>query len=278
MVELSNISFSFNRKTPLFENLTLSLQAGRNYGLFGLNGAGKTTLLNLMSGMLFPASGSCNIAGMEVRKRLPSVMSQLFIVPEQFELPPLTPERFTVNQKPFYPRFDSSEMEHLMHQFNIDPQKVLTQHSYGQRKKFLIAFSLAANTPLLLMDEPTNGLDIPSKSQFRKVMSETESARRCTFISTHQVRDLESIIDHMTVLHSGKIIFNQSVSDIAERLTFKKTAGVPPESLYSEETTDGYHTLFRRLKDEQGERVDLELLFNSIIQKTDSINHVFDNS
>src|SRR5690625_6100198 len=93
-------------------------------------------------------------------------------------------------------------MQHLLHQFNIDPQKVLTQHSYGQRKKFLIAFSLAANTPLLLMDEPTNGLDIPSKSQFRKVMSETESARRCTFISTHQVRDLESIIDHMTVLHS----------------------------------------------------------------------------
>src|SRR5690625_3718779 len=109
-------------------------------------------------------------------------------------------------------------------------------------------------------------------------MSETESARRCTFISTQQVRDLESIIDHMTVLHSGKIIFNQSVSDIAERLTLKKTAGVPPESLYSEETTDGYHTLLRRLKDEQGERVDSELLCNSIIQKTDSINHVFDNS
>src|SRR5690625_5729886 len=107
-------------------------------------------------------------------------------------------------------------MEHLMHQFNIDPQKVLTQHSYGQRKKFLIAFSRAANTPLLLMDEPTNGLDIPSKSQFRKGMSETESARRCTYISTHQVRDLASTIHHMTVFHSRKIINNQSVRDIAK--------------------------------------------------------------
>src|SRR5690625_7144505 len=110
MVELSNISFSFNRKTPLFQNLTLSLQAGRNYGLFGLNGAGKTTLLNLMSGMLFPASGSCNIAGMEVRKRLPSVMRQLCIAHEQCELSALTPEGFTVHQKDFFTRIDSSAM------------------------------------------------------------------------------------------------------------------------------------------------------------------------
>src|SRR5690625_7742901 len=97
-------------------------------------------------------------------------MSQLSIVPEQFDLPPLTPERFTANQKPFYPRFDSSEMEHLMRQFNIDPQKVLTQHSYGQRKKFLIAFSLAVNTPFMLIDITTNIIVITLNSTFRTVM------------------------------------------------------------------------------------------------------------
>ena len=277
MVQLSGISFAFNKKSPLFQDLSLSLQSGRTYGLFGLNGAGKTTLLNLISGMLFPASGSCTVDGEETHKRLPSVMSNLFIVPEQFELPPVKPKEFIAVHKPFYPRFNLSEMDHLMHRFIIDPEKILSQQSYGQRKKFLIAFALSTNTRLLLMDEPTNGLDIPSKSQFRKVMSQSETAHRCTVISTHQVRDLEAIIDHVTILHSGKIIFNQPVSVISDTLSFKKTEGVPPEVIYSEEIPGGFHIISRRLNDESQHPLDLELFFSSIILKTAAINHVFDN-
>lgn len=258
-------------------NLDLFLQPGRNYGLFGLNGAGKTTLLNLISGMLFPASGSCTFEGVETRKRLPSVMCNLFIVPEQFELPPVTPKEFIAVHHPFYPHFDLSEMDRLMQRFVIEPEKILTQQSYGQRKKFLIAFALSANTRLLLMDEPTNGLDIPSKSQFRAAMAQSESTHRCTVISTHQIRDLETIIDHITILHSGKIIFNQSADHLSQHLSFKKTEGVPPEAIYSEETPGGFHTISRRLSNEPQLPMDLELFFNSIIQKTDAINHVFDN-
>lgn len=278
MIQLSDISFAFDKRSTLFQNLNLSLQSGHTYGLFGLNGAGKTTLLNLISGMLFPAAGSCTFEGESTQKRLPSVMSNLFIVPEQFELPPVKPKEYIEIQQPFYPHFDVAEMERLMKDFIINSDKILTQHSYGQRKKFLIAFAISTNTQLLLMDEPTNGLDIPSKSQFRKVMAQAENRERCTVISTHQVRDLESIIDHITVLHSGQIIFNQPVDRISANLSFKKTEGVSPEVIYSEEIPGGFHTISRPLDNEPQLPVDLELLFNSIIQKTDAINHVFDNA
>lgn len=276
MVQLSDISFGFNKQVSLFQDLNLSLRYGHIYGLFGLNGAGKTTLLNLISGMLFPASGRCTMDGKETRKRLPSTLGDLFIVPEQFELPQVTPTEFINVHKSFYPRFDITEMESLMKSFIIDPHKVLHHHSYGQRKKFLIAFALSTNTRVLLLDEPTNGLDIPSKSQFRTVLSQTVNQHRCTVISTHQVRDLEAIIDHITILHAGKILFNRSAENISQRLTFKQSEGVPPEAIYSEESAGGFNVMLRKLQSESAGPIDLEIFFNAIIQKPEAVNHVFD--
>ena len=276
MITIEKLEFAFKKNQPLFADLNLELHAGRIYGLFGLNGAGKTTLLNHISGMLFPAKGECRIFGKPARDRLPETQSEIFIVPEQFDLPTVKPEIYIELHAPFYPRFDLEQAGSLMEQFNLDRDKVLSKQSYGQRKKFLISFALATNTKILLMDEPTNGLDIPSKSQFRKVMASFQLEDRCTVISTHQVRDLESLIDRLTVLHEGGIIFDQTVEAISRNLTFKKVSdGEQSEKIYGEEILGGEQIIKKRGSSEDDTHIDLEFLFNAVIQETESMNRAF---
>jgi len=275
MVSIQELSFAFKKGEPIFSGLNLDLQPGNIYGLFGLNGAGKTTLLNHITGMLFPENGRCNILGEPARKRRPEVLSEIFIVPEQFELPSITGFQYLDIHAPFYPRFDIELMTNMMKEFEINPRKKIPELSYGQQKKFLIAFAIATNCKLLLMDEPTNGLDIPSKSQFRKIQASLDNSSRCIVISTHQVRDLGAMIDHVTVIKDGKIIFNQPVEALQQRLTFKKIKSNATENyIYAEDTLGGMNAITPRKEHEETE-LDLELLFNGVIQHPERINLEF---
>ncbi len=276
MVSIKNLTYSFTKKTRLFDGLNLELATGSIYGLFGLNGAGKTTLLNHIAGMLFPKEGECLVAGQLSRERHPDTLSDIFLLPEQFECPPLTANEYSRVHAPFYPRFDEDYFRQAMNELLVEPDKLLTELSYGQRKKFLIAFALATRARLLLMDEPTNGLDIPSKSQFRKIMAGSDHSDRCIVISTHQVRDLESMIDHLTVLNDGKIIFNQNIIAISDKLNFEKMDEDDNRyHLYSEETFGGKNAILPKKPDSKETQVDLELLFNAVIQNPDLINRQF---
>lgn len=278
MISIKNISFAFKKGNPLFKDLSLELEAGKIYGLFGLNGAGKTTLLNHMSGMLFPSEGECTINGVAARERSPQMLSDLFVVPEQFTLPGMTGEEYTKIHAPFYPRFDKAQLEAVIKEFKVDTKAVLQQLSYGQQKKFLIAFALATNTRALLMDEPTNGLDIPSKSQFRRIVASLDYSDRCIVISTHQVRDLGNMIDQISIIKNGEIVFNHRLLDIQERLTFKKIRTEESQSyIYGEETLGGVQAICRAEtgNDEASGEIDLELLFNAIIEQTSVIQKEF---
>ena len=276
MVNIEKLTFAFKKSKPLFTGLDMKLEKGNTYGLFGLNGAGKTTLLNHISGMLFPESGVCTVNGSPVKERLPEVLSDLFILPEQFELPKMDALRYVDLFAPFYPNFDSAYMSEILSEFEIDTVKNLTELSYGQRKKFLIAFALASKAGLLLMDEPTNGLDIPSKSQFRRIMAASDNSDRCVVISTHQVRDLETLIDRITVLHNGSIIFDQTIQSIADKLAFIKLDRDDDRSkLYSEEILGGEAAICNRQESDRDTQIDLELLFNGIIQQTEQLNSAF---
>jgi ABC-2 type transport system ATP-binding protein len=276
MITINNLKFAFKKKEPLFKGLSMDLHPGRTYGLFGLNGAGKTTLLNHMCGLLFPEAGDCLLNGKPARERQPTGLNQLFVVPEQFDLPALKPDIFIELHAPFYPQFDLARAGELLHMFEVDREKLLTKQSYGQRKKFLISFALATNTPVLLMDEPTNGLDIPSKSQFRKVMASSENTERCTVISTHQVRDLDTLIDRVTVLHNGVIIFDKTIEEISENLLFKKTGeNQKEEFIYSEEILGGKRIISRRKSGDHDTMIDLEFLFSAVIDSPETMNRAF---
>lgn len=275
MVSIQNLSFAYKKGETLLSGLNLKLQKGKVYGLFGLNGVGKTTLLNNISGMLFPTSGECLLNGEETKLRAPETLNKLFIVPEQFDLPKLTGQKYIDLHHPFYPNYDDGLMQKISSEFEIDSSKKLTELSFGQRKKFLIAFAIATQTELLIFDEPTNGLDIPSKSQFRKIIASLDIESRCILISTHQVRDLGSMIDHMIVLKDESIVFNHDLEEIAKYLSIQKIEdNSSVEYIYGEEMLGNIHAIVPTTND-QSLNLDLELLFNGIIQKTNEINQQF---
>ena len=275
MISIQDLSFHYKQGSPLLSKVNLDLQSGKIYGLFGLNGVGKTTLLNNIAGMLFPKSGECLLNGESTKFRRPETMSELFVVPEQFDLPKLTGQKYIDLHAMFYPRFDLQLLENILSEFEIDKSKKLPELSFGQRKKFLIAFGISTQSELLLLDEPTNGLDIPSKSQFRKIVASLDAESRCILISTHQVRDLGSMIDHVLVLKDEKIVFNQSIEEIEKNLSIRKIApDKNQEYIYGEEVFGGIQAILPASVSES-EELDLEILFNGIIHKTDEINQKF---
>lgn len=275
MIEIKNLSFGYSKRISLFNQLDLSLKPGNIYGLLGKNGAGKTTLLRLIAGLIFPDKGSCTIDGHKAADRLPETMQQIYMIPEEYHLPAIRISRYVSVNAPFYDRFDHGKFQSLLLEFQLRPEYKLHQLSYGQKKKFLLAFGLSTNAGLLLMDEPTNGLDIPSKSQFRKVIASSFTEDQILLISTHQVRDLESLIDPVIIIDEGKIIFHHSVEEITGRLNFQ-VSGEQGRCLYSEEVFGGYACIMPNLEGKQT-RLDIELLFNGVISNAKEINQAFEN-
>jgi ABC-2 type transport system ATP-binding protein len=264
MIKLDSISFRYPRKSLLFKDLDLTLNKGHIYGLLGKNGAGKSTLLKNMTGLAFPEKGNCLFNEINVAKRLVSVLEDIYFIAEELFVPSLTPAQFVANTAGFYPKFSKSDFYHNLKALDVDQYAVMDKQSFGQQKKAMIAFGLATNTSLLIMDEPTNGLDIPSKVQFRKLIASVLTEERCIVISTHQVRDLDSLIDTLVVLHEREIVVNQAVDEITEKLTFgvfPDTAGLPV--LYEEEGMRGKNAILHNTTGKFS-KVDLELLFNAI--------------
>ncbi len=276
MINLDSVSFGYSKRKLLFENLNLGLQPGHIYGLLGKNGAGKSSLLRLMAGLLFPLDGSVEVNGFEPKNRQPAFLQDTFFVPEEIYLPPVTVDRYAATLAPFYPRFDESEFLRYLTEFDIPEGNKLTGMSFGQKKKVLIAFALATNTKVLIMDEPTNGLDIPSKSQFRKIVSTALRPDRLMLISTHQVRDLDNLIDHIIIMDESRIVMQHSLDAVAERLYFDSRPSVENDTqvLYAEPSLRGYNAVTENL--EHGEsRVDLEQLFNAVMKNPERIREMF---
>ncbi len=275
MVSVSNLHFSYGQKN-VFNGLNLSLEAGYIYGLLGKNGTGKSTLLRSMAGLLFPQKGSIDILGFNPSLRKPGFLQQLFLVPEEFYLPDISLEKLLKYQAAFYPKFNYRQFEKYIHEFEIPRANTLQEMSYGQKKKVLISFCLATNSALMLLDEPTNGLDIVSKSQFRKIIAGALDENKCIIISTHQVKDLESLIDRVTVIDEGKILFDQTVDFITKRLLFKISfdASEVAQSLYSESSLRGHAIVRNNPEGEEG-KLDLELLYKAIISNHHLVESAF---
>ncbi len=272
MVNIESLQFGYRKGMYLFDNLNLTLLKGCVYGLFGVNGAGKTTLIRHISGLLFPGNGKVSVDGRQSSRRDVEMMRELFIIPEEFWLPSISVSRYAEIHSGFFPKFDSKIFNQVIGEFEVNQKQNLESLSYGQKKKFLIAFGIATNCGLLLMDEPTNGLDIPSKSQFRKIMASHINENRCVLISTHQVRDLSSIIDHVIILDNGKIRFMESTETITNNLSFGIIqSDNHSEFIYSEDIFGGKSAITKNTgKDTE---IDFELLFNGVIKDSSVINN-----
>lgn len=277
MITVENLSFLYRKsKRAVLHDFSLSLEKGRVYGLLGKNGAGKSTLLYLMSGMLTPKSGKVVYHDVDVRRRLPITLQDMFLVPEEFDLPPVSLISYIELNSPFYPRFSKEDMVKYLHYFEMDINIDLGALSMGQKKKVFMSFALATNTSLLLMDEPTNGLDIPGKSQFRKFIASGMTDDKTILISTHQVRDIDKVLDHVLIMDNSRVLLNESTMSICDKLFFTESENreLLQSSLFSTPSIQGNFLL---LPNESGEdsEINLELLFNATLAVPERISALF---
>lgn len=276
MFTINQLSFGYNKRAGnLFQDFSLDLNAGNVYGLLGKNGAGKSTLIYLMTGLLTPQAGEVLFDGENVRKRLPKTMSDIFLVPEEFELPQLNLKKYVDINATFYPRFSMEDMQRYLDIFEMGGMMdvKLNSLSMGQKKKVFMAFAFATNTRALIMDEPTNGLDIPSKSQFRKLVTTGMSDDKMMLISTHQVRDISDILDHVTIIDQSRVLLNTGFADVMSRLAFRPMReGDQP--IFEQQTAMGSLVAVPACDGEET-KVDLEMLFNATLQNPEAINQLF---
>ena len=278
MIQLDNVQFGYVKTRPLFNGVTLHLEQGHIYGLLGCNGAGKTTLLKIATGQLFPQEGTALIGGEPAYKRTAKQLSDVYFLQEEIYVPHLKIKQFEAAFAPFYPKFSHEQFMKYLTEFEMDNMLgFIDKFSHGQKKKVMIAFALATNVSLLIMDEPTNGLDIPSKSIFRKIMISNTGEKKTSIISTHQVRDLQSLIDAVSILDNGRMILSDHKDVITNKLFFgnEVTSNKSDETVFYTEMTPSGTKLVKENVEQKVSDIDLELLFNAAVQHKKDLTEMF---
>ncbi|MBR4506834.1 MAG: ATP-binding cassette domain-containing protein [Bacteroidales bacterium] len=286
MIEISNLDFSY-KKTPVFSNINLSFvdeggyadninkSRGAIYGLLGENGVGKTTLLKLICGLQRPSEGTCTVDGMTSHDRLPEMLQSIVFMPDEVTLPDgATPQQYVNELAPFYPNFSQGKFLQLMQELEVEPDRKFREMSFGQQKKSLIAASLSLGTDYILLDEPTNGLDIPSKAQFRSILSKIADEGKTIIISTHQVKDVENLIDPIVILSHNAVLLDASVQRIQEKLFFEYGGEERKDALYSEMLPGGYMNVIPNTTGEESQ-LNIEALFNAVLRNKERIKELF---
>jgi ABC-2 type transport system ATP-binding protein len=273
MITINNLKFSYGKKI-VFENISLNMELGKIYGLLGENGVGKTTLLRIIAGLLFPDEGSCTALDMNPAKRLPAFLQDVFYLPEEFGAPHVKVEGFAKSTGKFYSKFSMEQFCEYAREFDVDITGKFTELSFGQKKKAMLAFGIATNARLMLFDEPTNGLDIPSKTQFRKLIARVASDERTFIISTHQVRDLENLIDPIIILDYRDVLLNHSVEAISEKLYFGVREKTPLDALYTEPALNGVCTVEENTGGKES-KINMEQLFNAAMANKTRFKKLF---
>ena len=277
MIDVNKVSFSYGRKkSKVLDGFSMQLEKGAVYGLLGKNGTGKSTLLYLMAGLLRPQSGQVLYKGAEVVKRDPSLLQDMFLVPEEFALPSVSLKQYVKLNAPFYPNFSDELLRSCLRDFDMNEDIHLGELSMGQKKKAFMCFALATNTSLLMMDEPSNGLDIPSKSQFRKVIASGMTDDKAVIISTHQVRDIDSLLDHVLIMDGSELLLNESVASICEKLYFAEQGMNEPtdDALYVQPSVQGNSVILPNTYGEES-KMNLEVLFNAMLAERVKMQQMF---
>ena len=273
MIKIENLTFAYGKRQPnVIEDLSLSLRPGAIYGLLGKNGTGKSTLFYLLSGLLFPDAGSVSMDDVDVTERQLGTLQDIYILPEEFDAPTISFDQYVRLHAPLYPRFNHEQLSRCMAEFELPMDVQLKSLSMGQKKKAMLCFALATGTRLLLLDEPTNGLDIPSKAVFRRVVSSCMDDERLIIISTHQVRDVEYLLDRIILLKDSRLHFEGATSDVTDRLSFAvvPTTDVPQNVIYQEPNLAGVAVVYPNPGGEETV-LNLELFFNALSAQPDLV-------
>ena len=266
MLSFSNVSFTYGRRgKEVLSGLSLDFEENGIYGILGKNGTGKSTMLYLAAGLLRPKGGNVTAEGVPTQSRRPETLREIFLVPEEFDLPEVSLRTYVQLNAPFYPTFREDILARCLKSFELGDDLNIGRLSMGQKKKVYISFALAAGTKYLLMDEPTNGLDIPSKKVFREVIAREMTEERVMIISTHQVRDVEQLIDHVVIVNDGTVLLNATTAEIGSRLRFEQRpiGSDLSDALFVQQTMRGIELICPNSGNDETP-IDLELLFNAL--------------
>lgn len=279
MIDINKVSFGYPGYGNLYSNLEFSLPQGNIYGLLGRNGSGKSTLIYLIAGLLRPRKGNILFMGDDTKKREPKTLSNIFILPEEFTLPKYNFKKYVKRYASFYPRFSEETLKTCLSEFDMPYDMPMGELSMGNKKKAYVCFALATNVSLLLLDEPTNGLDIPSKVQFRRAISKTMTEDKSVIISTHQVRDIDNLLDHIIIIDNGKLMLNASTEAITNRYAFdERPMGEPvDDAIYVQRSVNGNKIIMDNNAGTDTP-LDLEMLFTATVDGKISIDNKDNNN
>lgn len=276
IISVKDLDFSYRKKPLLFEGLQWSIPEGSVIGLLGKNGAGKSSLLHLLAGLLFPNNGSIAVGQHEPKDRRPAFLEEIFFLADDVAYPGnMSIGEYESVMGAFYPAFDSSQFDQILTDFGLDKKVKLKELSLGERKKLFLSFGLSTNCKFLFFDEPTNGLDIPSKSVFRKVVAGNIKEEQALIISTHLVADVEKLIDRVAILNEGRVQLDADLLELSDSLVFGTSSNRPDDALHAEKFGTGYQFIRSRKDNESQTPVRLELLFNAVLSNSLSDNSIF---
>ena len=268
MIRIQHLHFNYkSSSSEVFHDFSLNIADGKIVGLLGRNGTGKSTLLYLLTGLLRSTQGVILVDDFDPQDRQPEMLQNIMLVPEEIDLPAVKFKEFIKVNRVFYPNFSDEVLQQVLNDFQLPADIHLGALSMGQKKKVFMAFALATNTKYLLMDEPTNGLDIPSKAQFRRTIAAQMNENRTILMSTHQVHDVEQLIDHVVMIDGQSLMLDTSMSQLSQKVRFEQRPyGTPiDDALYAEPSLTGTAVIVPAQGKEETP-ISLELLFNALVQ------------
>lgn len=266
MIGLSNVTYWYEPGKDVLQDISATIMDGRIYGLFGLNGSGKTTLLKLMAGLLFPKEGKILCEGEDTVLRKADTLAEIAFMPAEFELKSSESIRKYVSlNSVFYPLFSRQVLEDCLDAFGINtPDTALGKLSLGQKHKFMLAFILSLGTKYIFLDEPLNGMDMPSRTAFRKLIARHLREDQSMVISTHVMTDVSKIVSDVLIVRNDGTLFCDSTVNLSQRYSYG-ISDTDSGAVYAENCAEGYRVLRMNGGFPESE-IPMDILFNAVIK------------
>lgn len=236
MIKVENITKHFGDFCVL-DNVNLNVPKGSVYGLVGSNGAGKTTIINHITGVLKPEEGTITIDGEKVYENSKVKSKMLYIADDWFYYNTFTIKQMADFYENMYPSFDRERYSKMLKGFDLNEKRQIRKLSKGMKKQVAFCLCLSCNPEVLILDEPLDGLDpVMRKMVLSIVLGDVADRGMTVLVSSHNLRELEDICDHVGIIHKGKMVIEKALDDLkgnVHKYQLAFTGGNMPEELES---------------------------------------------
>ena len=227
-IEISNVTVRYGHVTAA-SDVTLTVARGSVYALLGRNGAGKSSLVRCLLGQRKPDAGTIRAFGEDTWTRRASLMQRIGVVSEEADAPPeMTVAQIARFCSRLYARWDQKEVDERLQRFEVPATSKFGTLSKGQKKQALLALALATSPDLLVLDDPTLGLDVVArKSLFEEVIAELADRGITVFLTTHDLAGIETLADRVAIMKNGTLVVEEELDALKARFRRIRFAAQP---------------------------------------------------